>query len=177
MIQIRAVVLIFLPGIAACRSGTPESGRSARRADADSIAIAELHAKDMKAVAAGDTTTLMSLWSDDIVSLAPRGPIRRGRELNAALLRENMRASLDAEPIDYKLRFDETVIRGDLAVEWGSYSAKVRMRSSGATAESRGKLMRMLRRQPYGSWKVWRTIYTENAPAEMPRRPASPTRR
>ena len=62
----------------------------------------------MRAVMAGDTPTLMSLWTDDIVSLPPVRPIRSGRAANAAALRETMQQMKGSEPLDYRLESIQT---------------------------------------------------------------------
>jgi ketosteroid isomerase-like protein len=148
-------MMIFL---AAC--GGENALTHAADAAQDSIAINELHQKDMRAVVAGDTATLMSLWTDDIVSLPPTGPIQRGRQANAATLRAGMREAAGIDPTDYRLSFDELTIRGDIAIEWGSYASRARIKSNDSVVTGGGKLMRVLRRQQDGSWLVWRTIYT-----------------
>jgi uncharacterized protein (TIGR02246 family) len=127
---------------------------------ADLAAIERLHEADMRAVVAGDTATLMSLWTDDIVSLPPGAPIQVGRAANAEFMRRGMQASASFEPVDYRLEFREVQLFGDHAVEWGTYRARVRPRGGGQEITSGGKVMRVLRRQPDGSWKVARTIFT-----------------
>lgn len=141
------------------------TGERARRAQstatrADSQAIQRLHDADMRAVVANDTATLMSLWTDDIVSMAPDGSVRRGRDANAAYLREQVSAMRGIRPLEYSLRFDEVSIRGDLAVEWGSFTSRSRRDAGGDDMVSGGKLMRVLRRTADGNWLVARTIFT-----------------
>jgi ketosteroid isomerase-like protein len=114
----------------------------------------------MRAVMAGDTTTLMSLWTDDIVSLPPVGPIRSGRAANAAALRGSTQQMKGSEPVDYRLDFREVQIVGSSAFEWGTYKAVARERPTAATMTTTGKVMRILRRYPDGQWKVARTIFT-----------------
>jgi ketosteroid isomerase-like protein len=114
----------------------------------------------MRAVMAGDTTTLMSLWTDDIVSLPPVGPIRSGREANAAALREGMQQMKGTEPVEYRLDFREVQVVGSNAFEWGTYKAVARERANAAPMTTTGKVMRVLRRESDGEWKVARTIFT-----------------
>jgi len=145
------------------------TGERARRAQptatrADSQAIQRLHDADMRAVLANDTATLMSLWTDDIVSMAPDGSVRRGRDANAAYLRQQMSAMQGIRPLEYSLHFDELSIRGDLAVEWGSFMSRSRREAEGDDMVSGGKLMRVLRRAPDGNWLVARTIFTVEQP-------------
>ena len=127
---------------------------------ADRAAIDSLHQQDIRAVMASDTATLMSLWTDDIVSLPPSGPIRSGRAANAALLRESMKQSAGIEPVEYRLDFQEVQILGTSAFEWGTFKAVARDRSGGASMTTTGKVMRLLRRNSAGQWKVARTMFT-----------------
>jgi len=141
---------------ACARSSTVPSTGTAR----DRAAIDSLHQRDMRAVMAGDTTMLMSLWTDDIVSLPPVGPIRSGREANAAALREGMQQMKGSEPVEYRLDFQEVQIVGSSAFEWGTYKAVARGRPGAAPTTTTGKVMRILRRDSDGEWKVARTIFT-----------------
>lgn len=138
-------------------SGAP--GDDTRRA-ADLAAIERLHAADMKAVVAGDTATLMALWTDDIVALPPVGPIQIGRAANAAFMRQGMQLASAFTPLEYHLEFQQVELFGDHAVEWGTYRGRSRAKAGGAEVIGKGKVMRVLRRQPDGSWKVARTMFT-----------------
>ena len=142
---------------AACAQGKPASSADPGQ---DRAAIDSLHQRDMRAVMAGDTTTLMSLWTDDIVSLPPVGPIRSGREANAAALRESMKQMKESEPVEYRLDFQEVQIVEASAFEWGTYKAVARERPGAAPTTTTGKVMRILRRDSAGEWKVARTIFT-----------------
>lgn len=136
--------------------------------EADLRSIEELHRRDMAAVLAGDAETLISLWSDDLVSLPPSGPIRRGREENEIGLRESMRRSSDFVPLDYVLDFEEVRVLGDHAFEWGTYRGAMRPASGGEPVRISGKLMRILARQADGSWRIARTIFTSDPPTPSP---------
>ncbi|HEY7636247.1 MAG TPA: SgcJ/EcaC family oxidoreductase [Gemmatimonadales bacterium] len=141
----------------ACTRTTPVDSADTGR---DRAAIDSLHQKDMRAVMAGDTTALMSLWTDDIVSLPPAGPIRSGRAANAAALRESMEQMKGGEPVEYRLDFQEVQIFGSNAFEWGTYQAVARERASADLTTTTGKVMRLLRRDAEGRWKVARTMFT-----------------
>jgi len=149
---------------AGCREvQRPETARTtdSTRA-ADLAAIERLHQADMRAVVAGDTTTLISLWTEDIVALTEGAPISVGRDSNVKILRRSLELSRDLEPIDYVLEFQSVELLGDHALEWGTYHGRVRQRS-GSIVAYQGKVMRLLRRQPDRSWRVARTMYTQEA--------------
>jgi uncharacterized protein (TIGR02246 family) len=125
----------------------------------DRAAIDDLHQRDMRAVLAGDTSALMALWTDDIVALPPTGPIRLGRAANAAALRKDTEQSRGIEPMGYRLDFQELQIFDTSAFEWGTYTAIARTNAGAAPDTATGKVMRLLRREPDGQWKVARTMY------------------
>jgi uncharacterized protein (TIGR02246 family) len=158
-----SLMILVLPALT-CDTGERASSARPNAIRADSQAIQRLHESDMHAVVANDTATLMSLWTDDIVSIAPDGTVRRGRDANAAYLREQVSAMHGMRPLEYSLRFDEVSIRGDLAVEWGSFTSRSRRDAGGDDMVSGGKLMRVLRRTADGKWLVARTIFTVDQP-------------
>ena len=148
-----AASLIFLLLSAGC---SPPATNS----EADMASIARLHASDERAVLSGDTAALISLWTDDIVAMVPGQPIRRGRPANVQALRESMRAGRDFVPLTYHLDFDTVELHGDHAIEWGRYRGSARHLETGKIVSSGGVLLRVLRRERDGEWRVARTIFT-----------------
>ena len=60
---------------------------------------------------------------------------------------------------DYILSFNEVKIAGDWAFEWGTYSGTVKPVGGGEPVQTTGKVMRVLKKDPDGSWKVARAMY------------------
>ena len=58
----------------------------------------------------------------------------------------------------------EVKVLGDHVFQWGTYRYSVRPRAGGETVRTSGKLMRILQRQPDGSWKMHRNIATVDPP-------------
>jgi uncharacterized protein (TIGR02246 family) len=111
---------------------------------------------DVQAALAGDTTTMMSQWTDDFVLLPPVGPIMRGR----GTIAEAFRGTENPGIVEYVLDIQEVKVFGDHAFQWGTYQYGVRSRTDGNTARTSGKIMRILQRQQDGSWKIHRGIST-----------------
>ena len=127
----------------------------------DLRAIEELHRRDMRASREGDFETLRSLMSDDAVVMPPGGRVTRGRaDLDASFARmaEGMR---QVEVLEYELDFEEVQVVGDYAFEWGFIRGAMRALPDGEVERSSYKVMRVLRREPDGAWKVHRTIWNE----------------
>lgn len=133
--------------------------------EADRSAIEALNQHDVKAALASDIEAIVSQWTDDFVVIPPTGPIVRGRSANAALAeqaREQMKA---ITPVDYVVEIEEITITGDYAFEWGTYRGAARLHTGGDEITYSGKLLRILQRQPDGTWKMHRTMTTSDAPA------------
>ena len=130
------------------------------RLEADRRAIEALNEHDVRAALSSDIDAIVSQWTDDFVVLPAAGPIVRGRSANAAAA-EQGRAQMQAFiPVDYVVDIEEITISGDYAFEWGTYRGAVRPRAGGDEMPYSGKLMRILQRQPDGSWKMHRTMVT-----------------
>jgi uncharacterized protein (TIGR02246 family) len=128
--------------------------RSARQS------IEQLHRRDAKASASGDFAALRALVDNDAVMLPPGGPPQRGaKDFDAAYERMNSGPKTH-EVVEYRLDFEEVKVFGGYAVEWGAIHGATRELSTGRVIQSAYHVMRMLRRQRNGSWKVWRSIWT-----------------
>jgi ketosteroid isomerase-like protein len=134
------------------------------RLEADRRAIQALNEHDVRAALKSDIDAIVSQWSDDFVILPPAGPIVRGRRANAAAAEQGRTQMQAFIPVDYVVDVEEITVTGDYAFEWGTYRSSVRPRAGGDAMLYSGKLMRILQRQPDGSWKMHRTIMTTDPP-------------
>jgi uncharacterized protein (TIGR02246 family) len=123
----------------------------------DRRAIEAVIRRDVEAALAGDTATMMSQWTDDLVLLQPAGPILRGRRAVAEVL---LGAAGSIEILEWVFDAHEVTVFGDHALVWGTYQGRLRPRTGGEAISSSGKLMRILQRQPDRSWKIHRTMST-----------------
>jgi uncharacterized protein (TIGR02246 family) len=121
--------------------------------------IEVLRRRDMEASLQRDGEALLALWTDDAVALPPGRPVSRGRAAMRSQLAGLAAARAKLEVLDYREDFEETMVFGETAVEWGCISGRERVRATGVVTESRYHVMRILRRQPDGSWLVHRSIY------------------
>jgi len=124
--------------------------------DNDLRAIEAINQRDVQFALAGDQAGMMSQWTDDFVLLPPAGPILRGRSVIA----EALGGGESPEILEYVLDIQEVKVLGDHACQWGTYRYSMRPRRGGETVRTTGKLMRILQRQPDGSWKMYRGIAT-----------------
>jgi len=142
----------------ACSPGKQPSNQPAPASDME--AINKLHQRDVEASKAMDVESLVSLWTDDIVSIPQNGDAVVGKEANRNSLLKLKQASGDIDIVEYDLSFKEVKVIGDWAYEWGTFSGTVRPKDGGETSKSSGKLFRVLKREADGSWKVARTMST-----------------
>ncbi len=68
----------------------------------------------------------------------------------------------EVEILEYESRFEELVLLGDYALEWGTVRGVTRS-GDGPPVEESHHLLRVLRRQADGSWRVWRSIWNDSA--------------
>ena len=88
------------------------------------------------------------------------GEILRGKDGLKKMLEENFKNLNEYTLIQYKHDFEEIKIIGEYAYEWGLYSGKYKSKKDDKEITGSGKLMRILKRQNDGSWKVSRSIWT-----------------
>jgi len=124
-------------------------------------AIEIINQQDMQFAVANDLAGMMSQWTDDIVLLPAAGPIQRGR---SAIAEASRGVETSVEILEYVLDIQEVKVLGDYAYQWGTYRYRMRPRTGGEPIRTGGKIMRILQRQPDGSWKIFRGISTVDAP-------------
>jgi uncharacterized protein (TIGR02246 family) len=126
-------------------------------------AIERLHRRDMRASAAGDFAALRALVDDNAVMLPPGGAPQRGTKDFDAAFERMSNSPRTHEVIEYRLEFEEVKIFGNYAVEWGAIRGATRELATGRVNQSEYHVMRVLRRQSNGSWKIYRSIWAPGA--------------
>ena len=134
--------------------------QSQHNLESDIRSIEALNQHDVKATLAMDTDAIISQWTDDFVVLHAAGPIIRGQSANAAAAKTSMEQMKAFMPIEYNLDVQEITVAGDYAFEWGTYRGSARSLTGSENVNYVGKFMRILQRQPDGSWKMHRTMAT-----------------
>ena len=117
----------------------------------------------MRASAAGDFAALRALVDDDAVMFPPGGAVQRGAKEFDATFERMSGAPKTREVIDYRLEIEEVKIFGNYAVECGAIRGAMREIATGRIIQSEYHVMRVLRRQRNGAWKVYRSIWAPRA--------------
>jgi ketosteroid isomerase-like protein len=119
----------------------------------DRAAIERLHQLDIQTTLSGKADDLAKLWDKDAVRLLPDSPVEIGK---AAIYATDKREETSGEGLNacYAPEIKDLQIAGDWAFEWGYFSYK----ESAKAKPIRGKVLRVIKRQPDGSWKFARVM-------------------
>jgi len=149
---INAVVITFVavPLAAAADNRSSESSSE----EADRIAIERLHRQDVEATLSDKADELAKLWDSEAVRIQPGRPAEIGKvEIYANDKRWEAKPDRP-RTLCYKSDIKDVRIAGEWAFEWGYISYK----DSSNPKPMRGKVLRVMKRQPDGSWKFSRVI-------------------
>ena len=137
----------------------PPGQKSSGGEQKDLAAISALSQKDIAACMKNDTDTLCSLWTDDGVLLMPGAAPLVGQKAICAMLQEQARQSIGSLTTDYTEEWQEVRILGNYAWQWGKMSETQRA-ANGKMESMKVNAIRILRREPDGTWKVARAAVT-----------------
>lgn len=122
--------------------------------------IEKLHQQDVAATLAHDPQALADLFTDDAVLLEPSSPPVIGEQ---AILAENKKGEAEhphMKVLSYKPDIKDIQIVDGIAYEWDYFDASFSESGKGDDVQTfRGKSLRILKRQPDGSWKFARVMW------------------
>lgn len=117
----------------------------------DSAQIREVIATWIRASAADDLDTVLSLMAEDVVFLLPGRPPMRGRAAYA----EQSRAMIGKVKISGTPDVQEIQVFGDYAYCWNNLSITIAP-EGGAPMHRAGDVLSIFRREADGRWVLWR---------------------
>ena len=115
--------------------------------------IEALHRLDVEMTLSGKADDLAKLWDKDAVRLLPDSPAEVSKAAIYATDKREERAG-SGRNVCYKPELKDLQISGDWAFEWGYFSYN----EAGMPKPIRGKVLRVIKRQPDGSWKFARVM-------------------
>jgi len=127
--------------------------------DADRQAIQKLHQQDIDATLAHDPQALADLFTEDAVLLEPGAPPVIGKP---AILAENKKDSLEhpnSKVVSYKPEIKDLQVVDGWAFEWDTFEGSYKESENAEVKSFRAKALRILRKQPDGSWKFARVMW------------------
>jgi len=149
---VSVAVITFIGVWLAAANGTLTSKRSSE--DAARIGIDRLHQQDVEATLTDKADELGKLWDTEAVRIEPGRPAEIGKgEIYANDKRWEAKPDRP-RTLCYKSEIKDIQIAGDWAFEWGYFSYQ----DSSDPKPMRGKVLRVMKRQPDASWKFARVI-------------------
>jgi ketosteroid isomerase-like protein len=116
--------------------------------------IEKLHSLDIAATLSGDQVALSTGWTDDIVILAQGEAPGVGKQAILAA-RERLGAAQPGFRVtSYAPEITNVTIADGWAFEWGLFTASYAQAAGGEEIRLRGKLLRVLKKEADGGWKV-----------------------
>jgi uncharacterized protein (TIGR02246 family) len=155
--------LMLLPACApqAEQQAEPAADEAAST-QADVEAIKDFNIRLIDALNSRDASAVVALVTDDAADLPPNRPAVIGKEA----IREFVQSDYDQfTTYNFVDEIVEVEAAGDLAVVWSNFTVKLIPKGSTESMEDSGKWIKVLKRQPDGSWKYSRGIWNSDNPA------------
>jgi len=127
--------------------------------DATLAGIQKLHKDDIAATIARDLDWLTALLDDDAVVLHPGTPPIIGKAAFHDFMKQALAKSPSVKVVKYVPDIHDIQVAGNVAYEWGYFEAAQQSSEQQATESLRAKFLRVMRRQPDGSWKFTRVMW------------------
>ncbi len=154
-------------GLATLAFGTP--ALAAGDAAADEAAIRSLNQTWIKSYNAGDAKTIIGLYAENAVLMAPGAPAASGSAAIRDYFVRDVAEVKKAGLVFSVLGKTEVGVSGDLAWESGAYLAKDK---AGATVD-KGKFLSVSRKKD-GKWFMFRDIWNSDGPIAAAAPPTPP---
>ena len=124
-------------------------------------AIDSALARFSAAMIRGDAAGMSFIYADDAAVFFPNAKAARGRtEIDKANAGMFTAFSVPA----FRTTTGELIVSGDYAIETGTYDMTIKPKT-GKTIHDVGKFVTIWKKQPDGSWKIFRDIFNTDTPA------------
>lgn len=146
---------------AGCQTApTPEPKRDVA---ADTAAINALNDKVTAAFNSMDAAALAALYADDAIMMDSNQAAVEGKQAIQAVYEARVKENAGKMTLTAAFSPLETQVAGDWAYDRGNFTLTVTPKS-GKPMETFGKYLTIYKRQPDGSWKIYRDISNSNNP-------------
>jgi len=149
LIALVAVALLFVPGCVT----TPEEGSEA---DVERIRVIWNIYSTARVV--GDYEVWLSLWDEEGIQMPPGAPARSKDVLDEVVPKAFTSGSVSSMNI-YP---EEIVVAGSWAYARGTYDSEREVEGKAVRVE--GKFLTIFKRQPDGTWRIYRDCFNSNVP-------------
>ena len=130
---------------------------------ADMKAIKALSEQFTAAYNSMDAAAMAATYADDAIMMDPNQAAIEGRQAIQAAYEARSKESAGKVALAAALTPLETQVAGDWAYDRGNYTITVTPKS-GKPMEISAKYLTIYKRQPDGSWKIYRDISNRNTP-------------
>lgn len=176
LLLLSVAIVLHSPLSAQSKRHHPPAGETqTSQASFDKKGIQELDDAEIKANLALDVHALELLWDPDIVTMPPGHAAVVGLEANSQYLEQEAKEMGNFQILGYEQSWQEVRIMGEYTYEYGSIHTRVSPMDPGAGKEidRSYNIMRILKRQPDDSWKIYRAIWNNSTPLTSEEKPES----
>jgi ketosteroid isomerase-like protein len=148
------LVALFTVSVASL-AGEPSSTAGSSQ---DKAAIERLHQEDIAATLSDNADELAKLWDEDAVRLQANGPAEVSK---AVIYADDKRWQTNlhgGKTLSYKPDIKDLQIVNGWAFEWDTFEVTYKESEQATPVTIHGKALRILKRQPDGSWKFARVM-------------------
>ena len=138
----------------------PDPAAEAAIHAADRAALEAVARKYETAFSAGDADALVALHADDAIRMPPNAPLVMGQEA----IRAAYQTTFEQFAAKITLSLEEVEVAGDWAFVRGGATVTLTPKAGGEPLQDEGKYLSIRKKQPDGSWKIFRTIWNSNNP-------------
>jgi len=124
----------------------------------DKLAIERLHQQDITATLTDNADELAKLWDDDAVRLRANAPTEMSKAVIYAHDKHWQENLHGGKTLSYKPEIKDLQIVGGWAFEWDTFEVTYKESERAKPVTIHGKALRVLKRQPDGSWKFARVM-------------------
>ncbi len=107
---------------------------------------------------AGDLDNWVSLYTDDALRMGPNMPTLVGKDA----IHDFYQPFFEQNAIDIKETCEEVIVCGDWAFVRGTYTYTITPKVGGEPSRDTGKWVAFHKRQPDGSWMIYRNIWNSD---------------
>ena len=147
----------------ACLTALPLSAQGRSDSAAVRRAIEDATAKGVAAFNSGNPRALAAIYAADALFMPPNAKTLDGTKD----ISDGWQAAWDAGFRNIRIATSDVMVRGDLAVETGTWSGDIQPAAAGgAPLHDNGKYIVVWQRVANGKWLVVRDIYNSDNPAK-----------
>jgi uncharacterized protein (TIGR02246 family) len=158
----RRLVLATLAPLVFLSCTQTDDQQAATTTAAEIEAVTTMFDEFVAAFVAEDLAGSIANWAENGVSMPPDGPPLIGKEA----IRSDYQAAIEGWDIQISHRIEDVTVSGEMALVVATFDETLTPRAGGDPTELHGRWLLVLKKQPDGSWKVWRDMWSYFPPPE-----------